>query len=165
MSGHQNIILCGPTGVGKTYLACAFGNLACRLGFTVRYFRVSRLLNELTAAHGDGTYINYLNSIRKTNLLIFDDWGLNPFSGVESREILEVIEERNQHQSTIIVSQIPVDNWYGLHVDPTLADAILDRLIHNSHIINLKGESTRKKQVKISIPKAEKEGDPICPDE
>jgi len=141
---NHNIVICGPTGVGKTYLACALGNASCRQGYTTRYYRVSRLLQDLAMAHGDGTYGRLFNNLSKVRLLLLDDWGLTPFSIDASQEIMELVEERSQLHSTVIVSQIPVDHWHEAIGDPTLADAILDRLIHNAHKITLKGESMRK---------------------
>jgi len=152
---HQNIVISGPTGVGKTFIACALGNAACRQGYSTRYYRTSRLLAELAASRADGSYARLFNSLRKVNLLILDDWGLTPFTKSESREILELVEERYQLCSSIIVSQIPVEHWHEVLGDPTLADAILDRLIHNAHKIFLKGESMRKIQAQIKG----KEGD------
>ncbi len=124
---HQNILICGPTGVGKAYLACAFGNTACRHGFSTRYYRVSRLLGDLFAARGDGSYASLLNRLQKIDLLILDDWGLNTYTSKESREILEVVEDRSQRCSTIIASQIPIEHWHECIADPTLADAILEQ--------------------------------------
>ncbi|RKL62639.1 AAA family ATPase [Thermoanaerobacteraceae bacterium SP2] len=141
---HQNVLISGPTGVGKTYLSCALGNIACRIGYSTRYYRVSRLLEELVIAKGDGTYSKFLSDLKKIQLLILDDWGLNSFTSAESRELLEVVEDRNQQRSTIITSQLPVDHWNQILTDPTLADAILDRLVHNAYKISIKGESMRK---------------------
>ncbi|GAW92112.1 IS21-like element helper ATPase IstB, partial [Calderihabitans maritimus] len=133
IQSHQNVIITGPTGVGKTYLACALGNAACRKGYSTRYFRVPRLLTDLKMSKGDGTYSKLLHQLLKLDLLILDDWGLTPLSADEGREILEVIEDRNHLSSTIIVSQLPIKHWHEILGDPTVADAILDRLVHNAH--------------------------------
>lgn len=144
IQNHQNIAIVGPTGVGKTYLACGFANLACRNGCSARYFRVPRLCSELAIARGDGSYQRFLNKISKIELLVLDDWGLAPLSPDECRDLLELLDDRFQFRSTVIASQLPIDHWHGMMADPTVADAILDRVIHNSHKIVLKGESMRK---------------------
>ena len=144
LSAYQNIFISGPTGVGKTYVACALGNLVCRHGFKVRYIRVSSLLNDLNLAKADGSYHRVRQGLARMNLLILDDWGVSPFTQLESRELLEIIEDRFQTGSTIITSQVPVDSWHGLFADPTVADAILDRLVHNAHHVAMYGESMRK---------------------
>ncbi|GAW93220.1 ATPase AAA, partial [Calderihabitans maritimus] len=118
---------------GKNLLACALGNAACRKGYSTRYFRVPRLLTDLKMSKGDGTYSKLLHQLLKLDLLILDDWGLTPLSADEGREILEVIEDRNHLSSTIIVSQLPIEHWHEILGDPTVADAILDRLVHNAH--------------------------------
>ena len=141
---HQNILISGPTGVGKTYIACALGNAVCRNDFKVRYFRVPSLLTELNAAKGDGSYPRLRRNLARMKLLLLDDWGLSPFNQLESRELLEIIEDRFQIGSTIVVSQLPVESWHELFVDPTIADAILDRLVHNAHRLSMQGESMRK---------------------
>lgn len=143
---HQNLICTGPTGSGKTFLACALGHHACRLGFSVRYYRSSRLFQTLMIAHGDGSYGNLLQALSKTGLLVIDDWGLEPLSPVQRTDFLEIMENRYHLGSTLIVSQIPTSHWHECIGDPTLADAILDRLIHNSHHFVLKGESMRKRE-------------------
>ena len=140
----QNIIITGPTGVGKTYLSCAFANKACREGFTVLYRRAPRLFQEIAIARADGSYTKLMNKFAKANLLIIDDFGLAPLSDPERRELLEVIEDRQGLSSTIIVSQVPIGNWHESIGDPTIADAILDRLIHNAHKFDLEGDSMRK---------------------
>jgi DNA replication protein DnaC len=142
--GSQNVLITGPTGVGKTFIACALAHSACRHGFSARCYRVPRLLPELAIARGDGSYPKMLVRLSKIRLLILDDWGTAPLSPVESRDILEIIDDRSQLSSTIIASQLPVEDWHASIIDPSVADAVLDRLVHNSHRIHLKGESMRK---------------------
>jgi DNA replication protein DnaC len=149
---HQNVLLVGATGTGKTYVACALGNACCRQGMRARYFRLSGLLAELTRAKGDGSYPAFMARLAKTELLILDDFGLAPLSGLEAKDLLEVIDERTLNTSTLVASQLPLEHWHGAIADPTLADAILDRLIHNAHKIQLKGESMRKLKVAPRSP-------------
>ncbi|MFS8535919.1 MAG: IS21-like element helper ATPase IstB [Limnochordales bacterium] len=140
----QHVLIVGPTGVGKTFIACALGNAACRHGFTVRYYRVPRLLADLATAKVDGSFRRILSNLARTDVLILDDWGLVPISVAESRDLLEVIDDRAQARSTIIASQLPIETWHGVIGDATVADAILDRLVHGAHKLTLKGESMRK---------------------
>lgn len=140
----QNIIITGPTGSGKTYLACALANRACRNGYSAFYIRIPRLFQELAIARADGTYAKLMNKLAKTKALIVDDLGLAPMTSPERRDLLEVIEDRHGLSSTIVATQLPIENWHDNIRDPTIADAILDRLIHNAHKINLKGQSMRK---------------------
>lgn len=140
----QNIIITGSTGVGKSYIACAFGNNACRLGISSYYVRLPRLLKDFEIARTDGRYIKLLQRLSRVKLLIVDDWGLSSLSDVERRDFLEITEDRHNVRSTIICGQLPIDKWHDVIGDPTIADAICDRLIHNAHKINLKGESMRK---------------------
>ena len=142
---HNNILITGPTGVGKSYLACALAQKACREGCRTLYFRLPRLLQELTMARGDGRYGKMLINLAKTNLLVIDDWGLAPLDDHGRRDILEILEDRHNIRSTIVTSQLPLNNWHEIIGDPTLADAILDRLVHNAYKITLKGESMRKR--------------------
>ena len=144
IASHQNVLITGPTGVGKTFIACALANAACRHGFSARYYRVPRLLSELAMAKGDGSYPRLMNKLAKTHLLVLDDWGLMPLSAADARDLLEIIDDRSQTRSTIIASQLPIDHWHATIADPSLADALLDRLIHNAHKLILKGESMRK---------------------
>lgn len=141
---HQNVLVTGPTGVGKTFICCALANLACRNGFSSRYYRLPRLFTDLGIARGDGSYPSLLRKLAKTDLLVLDDWGLGPLTAAESRELLEVLEDRCQTKSTVVAGQAPVDKWYELMPDATVADAVMDRLVHNAHKISLRGESMRK---------------------
>jgi len=140
----QNIIITGPTGVGKTYLACALVNRVCRMGYSSLYKRSPRLFQEISIARADGSYPKLMNKLAKAKVLIVDDFCIAPMKDTERRDLLEVIEDRHGLCSTIISTQVPMKNWFEAIGDPTLADAILDRLIHNAHKINLKGESMRK---------------------
>ena len=142
----QNLVITGKTGCGKTWLSCAFGNAACRQGLSVVYVRVSRLLEELRIAHGDGSFGKRLAALAKTDLLVLDDWGLAPMSQTERNDLLEVLDDRVGARSTVIASQLPVKHWHAYLNDPTLADAILDRVLHASHRLELDGESQRKIQ-------------------
>ena len=148
----QNIIITGPTGVGKTYLTCALANRACRMGFSAFYIRIPNLFQQLAIARADGSYPKLMKKLTKTRVLVLDDLGLAPMSAAERRDLLEVIEDRHSLASTIVATQLPIENWHDKIRDPTIADAIIDRLIHNAHKINLKGESIRKlsdKETKI----------------
>ena len=143
---HHNLIITGPTGAGKTYLACALGNKACREGFTVQYHRAPRLFQELALARADGRYPKLMAALAKTDLLILDDWATALLTDQQRRDLFEIAEDRHQCRSTLITAQMPVKHWHETIGDPTLADAILDRLIHNAHTITLKGESMRKEK-------------------
>lgn len=145
---HQNVLITGPTGCGKTYLGCVLATQACQQGYSVRYFRSSRLLEQLTIAHGDGRYTKLINQLAKTDLLILDDWGLETLSLSQRNDVLELMEDRHGSRSTLITSQVPIQQWHDAIGDPTLADAILDRLLHNAHRLPLKGESMRKQLAK-----------------
>lgn len=139
-----NVLICGPTGVGKSYLACALAHKACLEGYTALYLRLPRLFEELRLAKADGRYGKLMLSYAKTDLLVLDDWGLTPMSDPQRRDLLELMEDRYGLKSTIITSQLPVTAWHEAIGDPTLADAILDRIVHNAHKIEMKGESMRK---------------------
>ena len=142
----QNVIITGPTGSGKTYLACALANSACRGGYSAHYLRLPRLLQEMHIARGDGSYGKQLSKLARYNLLVIDDWGLAKLQDKERRDLLEVLEDRHGVSSTIISSQIPLDRWHDTIGDPTIADAVLDRLVHNAHMIamSMKADSMRK---------------------
>ena len=149
---HLNLLIDGPTGAGKSFIASAFANQACREGFDVLCFRAPRLFEDLAFAHGDGRYPKMMNQIAKASLILIDDWGLSKITDSQQRDFLEILEDRHNIHSTIIASQIPSTHWHDLMDNPTVADAILDRLIHNAYKINLKGESMRKKKSKLTKP-------------
>lgn len=141
---QQNLIITGSTGCGKTYLACALGRHACFKDYAVRYFRATRLFEALTISHGDGSYLRLINQIAKADVLIIDDWGLETLTQSQRNDLLEIMEDRHGSKSTIVTSQLPTTEWHSYIGDSTLADAILDRLLHNAHALPLKGESMRK---------------------
>ena len=146
LKDRENLLITGPTGVGKSFLACALAQKACREGYSVEYVRTSRLLGELTAARGDGTYARRLTSLARTDLLVLDDWGLAPLTADQRRDLWELLDDRYDRRSTLVTSQLPEEHWYEALGDPTLADAILDRLVHNAHKLRLQGESLRKQR-------------------
>lgn len=143
---HSNIIITGPTGAGKTYIACAIAHKACRMKHSVRYFRCGNLLSSMSLAKADGNYPSFMRRLEKIGVLVIDDWGMYPLDQEGARDVFEVLEDRSQRGSTIIVSQVPVESWYDIIAAPTIADAILDRLVHNAYRIEMTGESMRKKQ-------------------
>lgn len=146
VQSHQNIILTGPTGIGKSWLACALGQKACRDGFSVTYRRSTRLFDELGQARADGTYPHVLRRLAKAQVLIIDDFGIEPLAGAQRRDLLEVVEDRHKLASTIITSQLQPEFWHAAIGDATIADAICDRVVHAAHRIKLGGESIRKKE-------------------
>jgi len=146
---YQNLLLTGPCGSGKTYIACAMAHAACMKGYRAKYYRLSRLLLELTQTKADGSYSKALQTLAKLDVLILDDWGLEPLKAAQRNDLMEIMDDRNGSSSTVIISQLPTDQWYQSIGDNTLADAILDRLMHNAHRIKLKGESMRKLQSEI----------------
>lgn len=144
LTRHQNLLITGPCGSGKTYLACALGHTACMKEYSVKYFRLSRLLLAITQSKADGTYLKMLAALSKLDGLILDDWGLEPLKAPQRNDLMEIMDDRHQSSSTIILSQLPTEQWHQSIGDNTIADAILDRLMHNAHRIKLKGESMRK---------------------
>lgn len=144
IGSHANVIITGATGTGKSYLACALAQQACRRGYRALYRRMPRLLEELALAHADGTYTRLLGRLAKIDVLVLDDWGLAPLREQERRDMLEIFDDRHGTRSAILTSQLPVEKWHDYVADPTIADALLDRVVHNAHRIKLKGPSKRK---------------------
>jgi DNA replication protein DnaC len=149
---HQNVLITGATGTGKTYLACAFAQQACRKGYRAVYRRASRLFTELSLARADGTYPRALARLAKVDVLVLDDWANAPITDAERRDLLEVLEDRYGSRSTIVTSQLPSKRWHEHIGDPTHSDAICDRLIHNAHKLNLKGPSRRRPEDDTTTP-------------
>lgn len=147
---HLNVLIIGPTGIGKSWLSNALAHKACREGFSARYLRLPRLFRELAIAKGDGRYHKLLSEFAKTDLLVLDDLCMAPLTDEQQRDLLEILDERFNVRSTRVTSQLPVEHWHQHLGDPTLADAILDRLVHNAYKINLKGESMRKRNSKLT---------------
>jgi DNA replication protein DnaC len=141
---HRHCLISGPCGAGKSWLACALGDKACRENLSVLYQRSSRLFAGLALARGDGRYARLMRQLARVDLLILDDWGPEPLNTEQRRDLLEIVEDRYNSGSLIITSQVPIERWYEIVGNPTLADAILDRVVHNAHRIELKGESLRK---------------------
>ena len=148
---HRNLLITGPCGVGKTWLACALGQKACRDNFTVIYRRLPRLFAELELAHGDGRFPRLFRSLVKTDLLILDDWGPDRLNASQRRDLMEIVEDRYGAGSTLITSQLPINTWHDVIDEPTFADAILDRLVHNTYRLELDGPSMRKLKVGSEI--------------
>lgn len=155
IKAHQNILIVGPTGTGKTFLACALAHKACLSGYTACYHRLPRLLSDLQLGKGDGRYRKTMEDLSKVDVLILDDFGLTPFTDDHRRDLLELLDDRHQKRSTIVTSQLPVKLWHETIGNGTLADAILDRLVHNASRFEMKGESMRK--TKSRLTKEEKE--------
>lgn len=151
---RHNLILVGPTGVGKTFLACALADRACRLGLAVRYCKATDLARELIIAREDGSYGKLMRSLMKLDLLLLDEWLRDPLSQSQARELLDLLDERFRVKSTAFLSQLPVSDWHHHIEDPTLADALLDRVVHDSHRIELDGESMRKKTAVLHVHEA-----------
>jgi DNA replication protein DnaC len=147
---HLNCLVTGATGVGKSYIACALAHQACRGGYRVRYLRLPRLLAEIEIARGDGRYRKLLAQLAKQDLIVLDDFGLAAFTDDNRRDLLEILEDRYERKSTLVTSQFPIEQWHGLIGDATLADAILDRLVHNAYRIPLKGDSMRKRHARLT---------------
>lgn len=143
---HHNLLITGPTGSGKSWLACAIGQQACRQGLSVKYIRVAKLLEELRIAHADGRYLQLLQQLAKYELLILDDFGIDPLEQQNQRDLLEIIEDRHKLKSTLMTSQLSIKHWHDYIAEPTIADAMIDRLLHHSHKLELKGGSMRKKE-------------------
>ena len=146
---RHHVVITGPTGIGKSFLACAFAERACRRGFTARYVRMPRLLHELAVGRGDGSYIRLLGRLAKLDLLAIDDWLLAPLRDAERRDLIEVIEDRSERASTLIASQLLAKDWHEVIGDPNQADAICDRLLHNAHRIDLKGPTMRNSKTPL----------------
>lgn len=152
---HDNCIITGPTGAGKTYLACALGQKACREGYSAVYLRMPRLFRDLAVAKGDGRYTRMLADFARVDLMILDDWGTERLTDEQRRDLFEILEDRYDRKSTLVAAQLPVKHWHEAIGEPTLADAILDRLIHNAHRITLKGESMRKEKKRLTKKEGE----------
>lgn len=152
---HQNVLIVGATGTGKTYLACALAHGACLAGHTVRYHRLSRLLAELLLARADGTYPKRILDLSRADVLVLDDFGLTPIADAARTELFEILEDRHGQRSTVLTSQLPVAAWHEAVGEATVADAILDRLVHNAHRIELKGDSLRRRRPPASNPPEE----------
>lgn len=150
LKAHHNVFIMGPTGIGKSYLACAIAHKACREGYSALYLRLPKLFSELSLAKGDGRYGKLLSRFARTDLLVLDDWGLSKLNKEQQRDFLEIVEDRYEVGSTIITSQLKVSHWHEVIDDPTLADAILDRVVHNAYKMDLEGDSMRKKKRKLT---------------
>ncbi len=149
---HLNTLVLGPTGAGKTFLACVLANAACRADLTVRYQRTSRLLQQLALAHVDGSYAQLLESLARVHLLVLDDWLRDPLTRTQAQDLLEIVDDRYGRSSTLVATQVPVTEWHARIPDPTLGDAILDRLVHNAYRLELQGESRRRANSHLPMP-------------
>lgn len=150
---HNNILIIGPTGTGKTFLACAFAHKACLSGYTSLYYRLPRLLADLQLSKGDGRHKKNMETLAKVNVLILDDFGLTPFCDEHRRDLLELLDDRHEKHSTLVTSQLPIKLWHETIGNGTLADAILDRLVHNAYRLEMNGESMRKTKLANSMKK------------
>lgn len=146
---HQNVVITGATGVGKSYIACALAHTACLEGYSAHYWRLPRLVEDLQLARGDGRYLRLLKQLSRVDLLLLDDWALARLSVPQQADLLELLDDRHQSRSTLVTSQLPPEQWHQAMADPTLADAILDRIVHNAHHIKLKGDSMRKQTANL----------------
>jgi DNA replication protein DnaC len=149
---HRNLLVTGPCGVGKSWLSCALAQKACRDGYTVYYARVPRLFADLELAHGDGRFVRLFRTLVKADLLILDDWGPDRLTANQRRDLMEIVEDRHGRGSTLITSQLPTDTWHEVIGEPTFADAILDRIVHNAYRLALDGPSMRKIQLEAAVP-------------
>jgi DNA replication protein DnaC len=149
---HLNILVLGPTGVGKTFLACALAHAACRHDVRVRYERTSRLLQQMALAHADGSYPKLLDALARIQLLVLDDWLRDPLTRSQAQDLLEIVDDRYGRSSTLLATQVPVAEWHARFPDPTIGDALLDRLVHNAYRLTLQGESRRKVAAALSMP-------------
>ena len=154
ISNHQNVLITGPTGIGKSYLAEALGNKACRLGYRVLLLRFPRLFQALDIARSTGKLLGFFKNLAKQDLLVLEDFGLSSLTSEQRQDLFEIMEDRHNVRSTILTSQIPLAEWHDRIGDPTLADAILDRLVHGAYMIEMKGESMRKQRAKTAVPAA-----------
>ncbi len=154
IKSRDNCVVTGPTGAGKSYIACALANKACREGYSVLYARTTRLLQDLQVARAEGSYARRLRALARTDLLVLDDWAMAPLTDPQRRDLFEILDDRYDRHSTLVAAQIPIEHWHESIGDPTLADAMLDRLVHNAHKIMLKGESMRK-QRGVTVPQPE----------
>ena len=154
IDAHEGVLICGPTGIGKSWLACALGQKACRLNRSVLYVRAPRIFSDLALARGDGRYARLMRTVCRVDVLVLDDWGLAPLDASARHDLLEILEERHGRRSMIVTSQLPVDRWHDVIGDPTYADAILDRLVHNAHRIALDGDSLRRTRARAGLPTA-----------
>lgn len=148
---HQNLIITGPTGIGKSWLACALAQKACREGYSALYTRMPRLLQDVGISRGDGRYPKVMKELAKTDLLVLDDWGISPLTAEQLRDLLEILEDRHGLRSTLVTSQLSTQKWHEYLGDPTLADAVLDRLVHNAHRMDLQGDSMRKHEPSLTL--------------
>lgn len=148
---HQGVIVLGPTGAGKSFVACALGHAACRHNHSVRYERLGRLLCATAVAHADGSFTRLLDALRRVDLLILDDWLRDPLTPAQVRDVADILDDRYGLRATLVASQVPIEDWHARLADPTLADSVLDRLVHNAHRLQLKGESQRKSRASLAM--------------